>query len=75
MQQEPTCVRCRIEPLSGDMAEQLSDVLLGFGELRSSLVALKQLPRPAAGRAPAFLHTPFRSAPPPTDPAEALHPI
>ncbi|GBF95339.1 ribosomal protein L11 methyltransferase [Raphidocelis subcapitata] len=28
---EPTCNRCRIEPLSGEDAEQLSDVLLGLG--------------------------------------------
>jgi hypothetical protein len=28
---EPTCNRCRIEPLSGEEAEQLSDVLLGLG--------------------------------------------
>lgn len=28
---EPTCVRCRIEALPGDTAEQLTDVLLGFG--------------------------------------------
>ena len=30
-EQEPTCTRCRIEPLTGDAADALSDVLLSFG--------------------------------------------
>jgi len=29
--QEPTCTRCRVEALSGEVADQLSDLLLGFG--------------------------------------------
>lgn len=30
-EQEPTCTRCRIEPLTGEAADTLSDVLLSFG--------------------------------------------
>lgn len=50
-EQEPTCTRCRIEPLTGEAAEQLSDLLLGFG---AQSVVLEEYRAPGAAEQEVF---------------------